>query len=120
MQLTRGLCQTISICGGSIDEFDEGSIFAEQLHLLRIDILATRRFVDRPKDLLHILSSFGSVQVLELNVHLGLCLHVRHISLEWQTTMCLIKLLDGIGNYPEACLLLDLEVHISVFASNAA
>ena len=54
------------------------------------------------EDFRHIGASLGFIQVLKLHVDAGLCLHVWHRTRKRKLSVLLIKLLDSIGNDPEA------------------
>lgn len=119
-RLTRDLCQMISVCADSIDELDEGSILAEELYLIRMDVLATWRLLDCLEDLGHIFSGFGLVDILELDVHLGLRFHIGQIPRQWQTAVLVVKGLDGVSDDPKARLLPSLKNCVSVPEPNFA
>lgn len=107
--LTCNFGETISTSGSGIDELDEGCILAEELNLSRINILATWYLPDRAQHLSHVLPSLGLVDALELDVDVGLCLHVWYITWQWQTAVLLVELTHRVGDDPEARPLLDLN-----------
>ena len=54
-----------------------------------------REGADRREDLGHVLSRLGLVDVLQLDVGVRLCFHVRHGAGEGQGVMRRVELLDG-------------------------
>lgn len=63
-----------------IDELDEGGVLAEEIHFCGIDVLATRHGADHLQHLCGILARLGLVDGLQLDVHLGLRLHVGELA----------------------------------------
>jgi hypothetical protein len=91
-----------------VNQLDEGSVLAEELHLCSIKVSAGGDGLRSLKDLGGVLARLRLVDVLELDVDLGLGLHVRDATAEWQAAVLGMETLDRLGDDPEAGPLCNL------------
>jgi len=79
-------------------------------------MLATRCDLHYLQYLGCVLAGLGLVDALELDVHIGLRLHVGQVATKRQALMLFVELLDGVGDDPEPGFLLDLACGVSAEA----